>query len=129
MYFLLFNSFGEDFDSVTFSKNISHPRLKIFKKGDRMHSPKMFHKEAGISILLEEVMNSDQAISEIRKFIKNNEPWLKQLLHQPVKSKFNIGITVGGDNFSPCIDLDTDFLSLVNSLEIGININCYPSSD
>lgn len=129
MYFLLFNSFGEKFDSLAFSKNISHPNIRIFQKGDRMHAPKMFHKEPGISILLEDSADSDQATSTIINFTKTNHSWLKKLASHPVRSAFNIGITVGGDDFSPCLTLDAGFVIILSQLRIGININCYPSSD
>jgi hypothetical protein len=130
MIFVLFNAFGDNFDPVAFVKKFSIVEANLFKKGAPMSFGGKVHKQSGLSITLENSSSSDEAVREIENFINSNKEWLSSLAEQTVESAFNIGITVGGnDAFSPSLDFGVDFLALISSLRLRLNICCYPTSD
>jgi hypothetical protein len=128
--FVLFNSFGDDFTPDSFVETHSIVGVSLFKKGTPMSFGGKVHSQSGLSISFEESLSSDEAICKIEKFVNSNRVWLSALAEQPVESAFNIGITVGSSEaFVSGIDFGVDFLELISSVKLRLNICCYPTSD
>lgn len=130
MIFILFNTFGDDFDVITFLRENLIENVKPILKGLPMSLGNKFHTQSGFGITLKNSQTSDLVILEIVNFINCNKLWLSKLAKEQVESAFNIGLTVGGhDAYAPGLEFEVDFLALVSSLKLRLNISCYPTND
>ncbi len=129
MVFILFSAFGSDFLATDFVERHKLENFSVWSKGQPLRSGRL-HKDAGLSVSLEDAQTTVQVIPRIESFLKENQYWLAALDQQPVERLIHLGVTVGEDSsFAPCLEFDFAFLRLLVQHNISLHVSSYPTSD
>ena len=129
MIFVVFNAFGNNFNPIQFVEKFSLEGFSCFEKGEHMSFGDKIHDQSGLAFSFESSKNFDDAKEMINFFLLKNSEWLLALAEEPVIRSFNIGVTVGGESFSPCLDFEFNFIELFCKFKLEMNISCYPVND